>query len=87
MLVLDLWKRLEYLSKQKMVLQEMVEANRKESREVLALLQEQGVTGLTTSHDHGCHEKHQHTEPSCCKKTCWCQRDISGPTEVGKKRN
>jgi hypothetical protein len=84
MLVFDLWKRLEFLSRQKMLLQEMAESNRKESMEVLALLQEQGVSGLTTAHDHDCHERHHHTEPGCCKKTCWCQRDIEGRTMVGK---
>ena len=86
MTVLDLWKRLEYLSKQKTLLQELAEANRKKSREVLDLLQEQGVEGLTKPHEHGCHEKHQHTAPSCCKRTCWCQQDISGPTFVGRKK-
>lgn len=85
MRVLDLWKRLEFLSKQKTFLQEIVEANRKESREVLALLQEQGISGLMTPHDHRCHQKHEHSEPECCKVTCWCQRDISGLTEIGKK--
>lgn len=87
MLVLDLWKRLEFLVKQKRLLQELLEENQKESREVLSLLQEQGVSGLTTPHDHGCHEKHQHTAPSCCKRTCWCQRDISGPTEIGGSKS
>ncbi len=87
MLVFDLWKRLEFLSRQKVLLQEMAESNRKESMEVLALLQEQGVSGLTAAHDHDCHERHHHTEPGCCKKTCWCQRDISGPTEIGGSKS
>lgn len=82
MTVGELTERAEFLRGQRVVLKRLVDENEKESFTLLTFLREQGVESLSKRHEHRCPKEHEHT-PGCCARTCWCQRDLQGPTKVG----
>ena len=84
MTVGELAKRLEFLREQRAVFKRLVGSNEEECSTLLSFLREQGVEGLSKKHEYDCKRNHEHEASKCCASICWCQRDLQGPTRVGK---
>ena len=88
MKLIELCERYQFARNQATALKALAEEATTEAGKVLAFLREQGIMSLSTPHEFRCEKEvtrtHKCTAPQCCIDLCWCQRDLSGPTEVGK---